>query len=120
MIIGHVPAGASWKQFIHFGQGYINPGKKFERNLKKQINFWLNTKFFKYYFSGTFRHFDYGDNKINLKMYGSSLPPAYGLEKVTSPVALFSSANDWLATPRVRKMKNIIFNSILNSIFNIN
>lgn len=26
VIIGHVPAGASWKQFVHFGQGFINPG----------------------------------------------------------------------------------------------
>jgi len=22
-----VPAGASWKQFVHYGQGYINAGK---------------------------------------------------------------------------------------------
>lgn len=26
VIIGHVPAGASWKQVVHFGQGYMNPG----------------------------------------------------------------------------------------------
>lgn len=33
VIIGHVPAGASWKQLIHFGQGYINHGNKNSFNL---------------------------------------------------------------------------------------
>ncbi|CAG5074853.1 Similar to Lip3: Lipase 3 (Drosophila melanogaster) [Cotesia congregata] len=74
VIIGHVPAGASWKQFVHFGQGHINPGH--------------------------FRAFDYGENgDKNLKLYNSLIPPDYQLEKISTPIALYSSDNDWLATP---------------------
>lgn len=25
--MNHIPAGASWKQLVHFGQGYIYPGR---------------------------------------------------------------------------------------------
>jgi hypothetical protein len=25
--MNYVPAGASWKQLVHFGQGYMHPGK---------------------------------------------------------------------------------------------
>ncbi|XP_053594558.1 uncharacterized protein LOC103571606 [Microplitis demolitor] len=88
VIIGHVPAGASWKQFVHFGQGFINPGH--------------------------FRAFDYGENNDkNLKLYNSLIPPDYQLEKITTPIALYSSDNDWLATPEDvdllrSKLRNIV------------
>ncbi|KAJ8676400.1 hypothetical protein QAD02_012187 [Eretmocerus hayati] len=77
VILGHVPAGASWKQLIHYGQGYINPGY--------------------------FRLFDYGDIKKNYQIYGSPSPPEYQLSTITVPVALFSSTSDFLTTPKVEQ-----------------
>lgn len=52
-------------------------------------------------FAGTFRAFDYVDREKNLRLYDSTTPPDYELHKITTPVALFSSDNDWLATPEV-------------------
>lgn len=46
--------------------------------------------------SGKFQNFDYGEEE-NIKRYGSSEPPAYHLENVSAPVALFYAQNDWLA-----------------------
>ncbi|XP_058794543.1 uncharacterized protein LOC131666151 [Phymastichus coffea] len=88
VIVGHIPAGASWKQLIHYGQGYINPGY--------------------------FRLYDYGDGKRNYQEYGSPVPPEYKLEAITAPIALFSSTNDWLATPKdvellTNKLRSIIY-----------
>ncbi|CAK9833104.1 Gastric triacylglycerol lipase [Anthophora retusa] len=71
-IISHIPAGASWKQLIHYGQGYIHPD--------------------------LFRQFDYDNSKKNDQFYNSPEPPGYELNKVTAPVALFSSENDLLST----------------------
>ncbi|CAK9801051.1 Gastric triacylglycerol lipase [Anthophora plagiata] len=71
-IISHIPAGASWKQLIHYGQGYIHPEH--------------------------FRQFDYDNSKKNDQFYNSREPPEYELNKVTAPVALFSSENDLLST----------------------
>ncbi|XP_063979668.1 lipase 3-like [Diachasmimorpha longicaudata] len=98
VIIGHVPAGASWKQFVHFGQGFIKPGH--------------------------FRAFDYGDNNPkNQKLYNSLVPPDYHLERIRAPVALFSSDNDWLATPedvsRLRsKLSNVVMDYKAPNTFN--
>ncbi|XP_055375623.1 lipase 1-like [Condylostylus longicornis] len=68
-IIGHVPAGCSVKQAIHFGQ------------IKR---------------SSTFRQYDYG-MYTNWKKYGSIKPPNYNLDKITAPVYFHYSENDWLA-----------------------
>ena len=84
-ILGHVPAGSSTKQFIHYGQ------------LKN---------------SGRFRLFDYGWFK-NLQKYGTFKPPSYDLSKVTAPVALHYSMNDWLAdTKDVQKLEDQLPNVI--------
>ncbi|XP_011880061.1 PREDICTED: gastric triacylglycerol lipase-like isoform X2 [Vollenhovia emeryi] len=88
VIIGHVPAGASWKQFVHYGQGYINAGR--------------------------FRQYDYGNVDKNLRKYNSTTPPDYQLEKITAPIALFSSDNDWLATTKdvevlSAKLSSVVF-----------
>ncbi|XP_014224480.1 lipase 3-like [Trichogramma pretiosum] len=88
VIVGHIPAGASWKQLIHYGQGYINPGY--------------------------FRAFDYADRRKNTLMYGSPIPPEYKLSAITAPLALFSSNNDWLATPKdvellSNKLRSVVF-----------
>lgn len=73
VILGHTPAGASTHTLIHFAQG-INSGK--------------------------FRPFDYGKEK-NMEIYGNIEPPPYELAKVTAPIALYWSDNDWLAPKEV-------------------
>lgn len=98
VIRGHVPAGASWKQLVHYGQGYIN--------------------------AGCFRQYDYGIDK-NLRIYNSTTPPNYQLEKITAPIALFSSDNDWLATTKdvallSAKLNSVVFHykTPINNTFN--
>lgn len=78
--ISGVPAGTSSKNIIHFAQ-----------NVR----------------SGIFRKFDYG-NIGNLRRYKQLHPPKYQLENITNKdIAVFSAANDWLASPgnvdRIRK-----------------
>ncbi|XP_020293835.1 lipase 3-like [Pseudomyrmex gracilis] len=97
VITGHVPAGASWKQLVHYGQGYINAGQ--------------------------FRQFDYGKDK-NLRMYNSTTPPHYELDKITVPIVLFSGENDWLTPTKDVEVLSSKLNSVLyhykipNSTFN--
>lgn len=69
-ILENTPAGASVKQFIHYGQG---------------IN------------SGLFRQFDFGMVR-NLLEYGAVSPPSYPLNRITAPVFLHYGDNDWLAS----------------------
>ncbi|CAH2268283.1 jg5482 [Pararge aegeria aegeria] len=71
VILSHVPAGASVKQLVHYGQGVV---------------------------SGEFRQFDLGAQG-NLKRYGSLTPPKYDLDRVRVPVSLFYSNDDWMAHP---------------------
>ena len=60
---------------------------------KNIIHFKQNVK------TGIFQKYDYGYFG-NLKRYKSLHPPKYQLEKITNQdIALFSSLNDWLATP---------------------
>ncbi|KAJ3658403.1 hypothetical protein Zmor_010142 [Zophobas morio] len=66
---GHTPAGASTKQFLHYAQ---------------EIN------------SGHFRRYDYG-MVGNLQKYGSIWAPDYDLKKITAPVYIHYSNNDWLS-----------------------
>ncbi|KAL9707287.1 hypothetical protein quinque_010805 [Culex quinquefasciatus] len=69
IILGHIPAGSSTKQLVHFGQEVL---------------------------SGQFRRYDYGKVK-NLYEYGQVEPPAYNLTRVTTPVVLHYGANDYMA-----------------------
>lgn len=69
IIVGHTPAGSSTKQFLHYSQ---------------EIN------------SGHFRQWDYGLIG-NWAHYKHLYPPEYALEKITAPVYLIYSHNDWLA-----------------------
>lgn len=63
----------------------------------------MNLKRFEFLFLvlGRFRKYDYENDEKNLLIYNSKLPPEYHLERIHSPVAFFSSENDWLATPKV-------------------
>ncbi|CAK9822142.1 Lipase 3 [Anthophora retusa] len=71
LILRHFPAGSSAKQIIHYCQSIL---------------------------SGSFCKFDYGTTQ-NLKIYGSTQPPNYDLEKVKTPIAIFYSENDFLTDP---------------------
>lgn len=68
-VMGHTPAGAATKQLLHFAQ---------------EVN------------SGHFRKYDYGFFG-NIAKYKSISPPKYQLEKVTAPVYLHYSRNDWIS-----------------------
>ncbi|RZF35675.1 hypothetical protein LSTR_LSTR015815 [Laodelphax striatellus] len=62
--------------------------------------------------TGDFKWFDYGQ-KTNMKIYRQEKPPPYRLSKITAPVALFFSDNDWLADKKdigklAKKLKNIV------------
>lgn len=85
VIYGHLPSGASIKQFAHYGQGLL---------------------------SEDFRKFDYGSAE-NLKRYGVTVAPRYALDRIVAPVSLFYSDADWLAHPsdvnRLRKrLSNVV------------
>ncbi|CAG4936635.1 unnamed protein product [Colias eurytheme] len=67
--IGHVPAGASLRQLVHYGQGITDKD---------------------------FRRYDHGALR-NLLEYGTLAPPKYRLSQVTAPVYLHYSVNDPLA-----------------------
>nr|XP_029712296.1 lipase 1-like [Aedes albopictus] len=69
---GHVPAGGSFYQEIHFVQ------------IAR---------------SGRFQQYDFGREE-NVRRYGSVKPPGYQLERSTAPIALFYGLNDWLVHPR--------------------
>ena len=44
--------------------------------------------------------YDYGKGQ-NKEIYGQDHPPVYSIEKVTAPVAVYWSENDWLSAPEV-------------------
>ncbi|KAH7933637.1 hypothetical protein HPB49_014627 [Dermacentor silvarum] len=52
----------------------------------------------KIYRSNNFLMYDYGSSK-NKDLYGQKKPPAYPMERITVPVALFSSEGDTLGNP---------------------
>ncbi|XP_038210436.1 lipase 3-like [Zerene cesonia] len=67
--IGHVPAGASIRQLVHYGQSITDKD---------------------------FRRYDHGALR-NLVAYGTLVPPKYRLSQITAPVYLHYSINDPLA-----------------------
>ncbi|XP_044003507.1 lipase 3-like [Aphidius gifuensis] len=68
-VLGHVPAGASTRQVIHYAQ--LIKSKKF-------------------------RQYDHGFMG-NMLSYGKRKPAAYNLKQITAPVVLHYSVNDWLS-----------------------
>ncbi|CAD7078751.1 unnamed protein product [Hermetia illucens] len=71
VVYGHIPAGASIMQLIHYGQ-----------ILK----------------SGVFQQYDYG-RLANFLRYRTFEPPRYNLSRVTAPVILHYADNDYLSAP---------------------
>lgn len=80
-----MPAGASTKTAVHFGQG---------------VN------------SGDFRKFDYG-LLTNRRIYDSDRPPSYNLQNVNAPMDFIWGENDWLADPTVSQIIFYIHNENL-------
>ncbi|XP_036147183.1 lipase 3 [Monomorium pharaonis] len=75
VILGHVPASTATKQLMHYAQ------------LIKSGTFLL---------PGKFKQYDHGILN-NKKIYGTLNPPTYDLSKITAPVHLYYSENDWLS-----------------------
>ncbi|XP_068617398.1 lipase member J-like [Battus philenor] len=71
IILGHIPAGSSTLQFVHYGQLVQ---------------------------SGRFCRFDRGEEN-NLNAYGTRTSPDYDLSNVSVPIVLYYSGNDWLSDP---------------------
>uniref|UniRef100_A0A182F9N1 Lipase n=1 Tax=Anopheles albimanus TaxID=7167 RepID=A0A182F9N1_ANOAL len=71
VLLNHMPAGSSTKQWAHFGQEVV---------------------------SGHFRRFDYGPER-NRQQYGSEVPPSYNLSHVTVPVVIYYGLADELVHP---------------------
>ena len=73
-ILHHPPDGASTHTILHYAQEKTNPG---------------------------FHAFDWGSDRLNVEHHQSTEPPVYDLDKVTAPVALYWSDNDYFAEPGV-------------------
>lgn len=69
IILEFSPAGLSIFQLIHYGQEFN---------------------------SGEFRKYDYGESE-NLIRYNAQTPPNYKLERITAPLYLMYSYNDWMS-----------------------
>ena len=83
--LSHYPAGASFKQWVHYCQIYN---------------------------SGEFKKRDFGVEK-NLEVYGSEKPPLYDLSLVTAPVALHYGANDNIVSRNdIENIKQQLSNTI--------
>ncbi|XP_039305745.1 lipase 3 isoform X2 [Solenopsis invicta] len=78
VIFAHFPGRASMKQILHYGQ-LIKSGHMIS--------------------SGNFQQYDYGIIG-NQKKYNSPVPPKYDLNKITAPIHLYYSKNDWLANTK--------------------
>ncbi|XP_059062213.1 lipase 3-like [Achroia grisella] len=68
--MGHTPAGAAVRQFVHYAQGIA---------------------------SKRFRRYDQGSMRANRRLYGTRSPPEYDLSKITTPVFLHYADNDPMA-----------------------
>ena len=88
----HSPAGTSTKNMIHFSQMVI---------------------------SGEISKYDFGSAAENMAHYNQSKPPVYDLRLIKTPIALYSSTNDWLADQEdvkfIRKnLPNIVDDYVVN------
>ncbi|NXJ38802.1 LIPM Lipase, partial [Ciconia maguari] len=88
--VGHSPAGTSVQNIIHWHQ--ITHADQFQA-------------------------YDYG-SKENMKKYNQSTPPAYKIEKISTPIAVWSAGHDKFADPKdVAKLLPRITNLIYHEHF---
>uniref|UniRef100_A0A1I8PSP0 Lipase n=1 Tax=Stomoxys calcitrans TaxID=35570 RepID=A0A1I8PSP0_STOCA len=89
-ILGHFPAGCNLKQITHYLQ------------LVENDRFCL---------------FDYGLEE-NMKLYKQSSPPDYPLEKITAPVGLYYTLNDYLTNDvDVERLAQLLPNVVKKKLF---
>lgn len=86
IVYGHIPSSSSTMQFMHYGQLVE---------------------------SGYFRRYDYGE-KGNIKRYNKTTPPDYDVSRITIPISLFYSGDDWLSDREdvevlIKKLPNVKF-----------
>lgn len=87
VFVSHTPAGTSVKNMVHFAQ--LIREKRFQK-------------------------YDYGRAK-NIEVYGQETPPEYNVSRVTAPVGLFWSENDWFADQKdVRQLSERLPTLTLN------
>lgn len=67
VILGHTPAGASVKQYMHYAQ-----------NIR----------------SGRFQKFDFDSAIANIRAYGSRTPPLYNVDNIRAPIVIFYATED--------------------------
>lgn len=67
VILGHTPAGASIKQFMHYAQ-----------NMRTH----------------RFQKYDYDSAIMNYRVYGKWKPPLYKLENIRAPIVMFYAVKD--------------------------
>ncbi|TMW47663.1 hypothetical protein DOY81_007253 [Sarcophaga bullata] len=90
VMIGHVPAGCNFKQFVHY--------------LQLQQN-------------DRFCQYDYGPQE-NMLRYNHTIPPDYPLDKVTVPVGLFYCLNDNLSRDLdVKRLAKMLPNVVENILY---
>ena len=75
LAMANVPAGAGWRNFMHYGQLVRTSGP-------------------------TFRRYDYESASANRNHYGVDTPPDYDLSLIDFPLAIMSGSLDDLASPR--------------------
>lgn len=89
MVFKHVPAGGSSVQLMHYGQ------------IKK---------------TGRFAQFDFGPEE-NFQRYGTPISNNYPLHRISAPVVLHYSMNDFFSSKRgVLRLQSKLSNSYLNEI----
>lgn len=67
VILGHTPAGASVKQYMHYAQ-----------NVR----------------SHRFQKYDYESATMNNRIYGNDTPPLYKIENIRAPIVIFYAIQD--------------------------
>lgn len=91
-VIGsHIPSGTSMKTFLHYLQLYR---------------------------SGRFQRYNYG-SATNKRVYKKAQPPEYKVSRITAPVTIFASEDDWFSDIRdveklISKMPNVVRLKMLN------
>ncbi|EAT43642.1 AAEL004933-PA [Aedes aegypti] len=96
LLLGHIPAGSSTKQILHFAQ---------------EVR------------SGLFQQYDHGKLK-NMFVYDQPEPPVYNLSRVVAPVSLHYGPNDYLSVEEdvlrlAKQLPNLIeLNRIDMELFN--
>lgn len=108
-IINHIPAGASYRQFIHYAQ--ISAASKWQFYFIVRLSQLNHDKFFYNFIdfcAERFQHYHYGSAAMNMKMYGTPEPPPYDLSNVRANIHIMHGTNDWL-TPSIVSWPWLLF-----------